>query len=351
MPTYIPIVRPGPNEKDALNRFSGGLGRFSEIETWDAELFPMLEPVSRDDEDEFSEYTDVANRLMVDFPRYLSTRSTKFDELDDFLSNYDEDPNEFFEENADQIDVPVASQSTPDLLDYGELLPILADLQDDYSSVGVRMFVDGAELTDEQLSDLDNIAEQLRPPDNVLMDVIQIGGWEGRLKENLKTIRDKTPVSTQTFVLNAFEPRVSDVAHNYGPVVSSDLSLDGFGDFVLEARYPPSGGGADDPDRIIRHYDEYGFEVENFRADSYDDAYEALEDSDYFDPDHCNFCRAMGDPVRRTEGHNFWKVNRMGHYIHSILDEILEMIEEHDAEDLDMDGHDDLEKRSGEDGN
>lgn len=350
MTKYIPIVRPGPNELDALNRFSGGLARFSEGQTWDTELFPILEPVSNGDEDDFDEYYEVSSRLMVDFPRYLSTRSTKFDDLEDFLSDYNDEPIEFFDENSSEIDVPIASQSTTDLLDYGELVGVFTDLQDGYSSAGVRIFVDGAKLTDEQLRDLDNIAEELRPSDYVLMDVIQIGGWEGRLKENLRTIRGKAPESTETFVLNAFQPRQSDEAHNYGPVVTSELSLDGFGDFVLESRFPPGGGGANDPDRIIRHYDEEGFEIQNFRADSYGEAYLALQDSDYFDPEHCVFCGTMGDAARRTEGHNFWKVNRMGHYIQSILDDTLEMMEDYDAEDLDMDGYEDLEKRPGEDG-
>lgn len=346
MQQYLPIIRPGSIEKKALTRFSGGLNRHTEGETWDDELFPMVELVEPDQLHELEGYHNVSGRLLVDFPRYLSTQSTKFDDLPSLLSKYDNNPVDFFTNNRRYIDIPVVSEAEPEPIEYKEITSIEKELTKDFDSIAVRLFVDGSALSTEQEDNLTNIFELIRETDYVLLDVLQVGGWEGRLYQNIQEIISMAPKTTPIFVLNAFEPREGTGAHNYGPVVTEDLDLNGFGDFVLEPRYPRSGGPAEDVDNIIRYYDQNGFKIENFRDEKYLDAVEPLEDATFFDQDHCPFCSEMADESKRNNGHQFWKRTRMGHYIHAMLEETLGMIENYGPEDLDMDGYETIQQRS-----
>lgn len=345
MPSYIPIVRSGPVEQDALSEFWNSFSRF-ESESGHS-LSPLLELVDLDKLEDIDDYASIGERQFIDIPTYLLERITKHsDDIEELVEEY-EDSVTFFQEEEIGEFIPVVSTDSTDVIEYETLREDYQNLQNDYETIALRPFVGGPELDEVQRDSITELVEEVRPDDVVLLDIVDVAGFEGSLYANLDFITDLT-TDYETYTLNAFQPRQGGRAHNYGPVLADDLRVDGFGDFVLEPRFPPSGGQPTET-RIIRHYGPDQFELEIFTSEDggYEEALAQLRGSDYWDASHCQFCREANSDW--NEGHRFWKRIRMGHYIHSIYIDTLQQMDEHSGEDLDMDGYQYIHRRVDDD--
>lgn len=334
MVSYIPIIRPGPVELNALSEFWSGLTRFAAGS--DHSFSPLIEIIDEEGLSDLDKYLGFGDLLLVDYPLYLQERRTKFSGGLGNLEKEYENSVDFFQEEIDQA-VPVVSTDSIDLIEYDTILSDFNSLREEFDRIALRPFVGGPELDTEQKSSLRNLINEIRSNDLILLDVVDVAGFEGSLYENIVFINDLIS-NNDTFVLNAFEPRQRGHAHNHGPILTEDLNLDGFGDFVLEPRYPPAGGQPTDT-RIIRHYSPNEFELEIFISEEggYEEAFEQLKSSDYWNSEHCQYCQEASTDW--NESHRFWKKIRMGHYLHSSFLDTLQEMDEHTGQDLDMDGY------------
>lgn len=86
MHTYIPIFRPYDSESRLLERFAVGFEQFDQFESvagGHGHLLPLIEVTSTDVD--LVNLEGIRGDLLVDFPQYLTERSTRFDEdLEEF---------------------------------------------------------------------------------------------------------------------------------------------------------------------------------------------------------------------------------------------------------------------------
>lgn len=339
MPSYVPIIRSGPVERTALSEFWNGLTRFEAGPEYS--LSPFLELTDRGED--LDVLKSIGDRLFLDIPTYLLERRTKHTEdVEDLIDEYGTAVEFFQNEDIDPY-IPVVSTDSTDIIEYDTLLTDYQSLRDDFEVIAIRPFVGGPELDEEQRRAFTEIINEIRPIDVIFLDIIDVTGFEGSLYANLEFITNLTS-EFDTYALNAFQPREGRRNHNYGPVLADDLGLDGFGDFVLEPRFPSAGGQPTDT-RIIRHYSPDQFDLEMFISEGggYEEALDQLRESDYWDSNHCQFCREANSDW--NEGHRFWKRIRMGHYLHAIYLDTFQMMGDQTGEDLDMDGYQYVHRR------
>lgn len=332
---YVPILRPREAEQTLIEDFAVGFERFDEGEDPENRLLPLVE-VTRKGVD-LVNFQSVRGQLLVDFPRYLSDRSTVFSEdLDELLEEYNENNIAYFRQNEDRVDIPVLSATTTEPVVYRGILDAHRDLHAEYSQIAVRPFITRGDFDETQKQNLESLLEELRPDDILLLDVIDIADFDGQLYENLQWLINRSEQSA-VYLLNAFEPQDGQ-AHNLGPVLTQDLKIEGFGDFVTDPRYPTGGGGSDEErSSILRQYDPSQYQVEGFKASTYAEALDDAKSKELFDADHCNFCSDMDSEDR--EWSMIWKVYRMGHYIATNLEETLIDMENLNPEVLDEPGY------------
>lgn len=332
MTDYIPIVRHGINEKKVFNEFDDSLLSNPNLSS----VLPVMEIIDEDDFNAIDDYREFSNELMIDLPRYLIPRDNKLNDEVEITTNNYRSVVDFYTQNIPNGDVPVVSGDAEAPIDYSQLRSIYDDLKTEFNKLAVRIFVGLRQFDNQQENDVRELLENLRDEDVILLDLIDTGGFDSDAYRNAELIVDWSD-GQDTFILNAF--RYDESNHNYGPVAAKELDIEGFGDFGINQRFPQEMNFRP-PTQYIRMFDTDTMELRNFGGDGYNDAYQQLQNSSYFDPDHCEFCRqADEDP---NWGPNFWKRVRLGHYVSEVLEETLDRVETQPSRNLDQHGYDQI---------
>jgi SepF-like predicted cell division protein (DUF552 family) len=320
---YAPILRDGRIEQNVMREF-GGLRRFQSDDTLD--ILPIIEVVSESDLDNLGVYAQTGTSVLVDVPEYLMETEEPngyTSDIEDLLSS-SSSPVEFLNDHSEQIPVPVVSGHLEPPFDYSEVTDRYENLSDDFDRVAVRVFIDESKLRRSQISDLENLADELSSDDIVLLDSIVPTelGPNSTARENLNesaSIFD----GHQRVILDAFSV-FRGVNYNFGPAIAREAGVSGFGDFAHDRRLPPAEDipmGQHDT-RNIYHYDFEDRQQEKFQGENGyngpNSAFESLSDWDKWDPDHCFFCEQA--EASDSEGFGFWKEIRMGHYVESVVE-------------------------------
>lgn len=317
---YIPILRPGRNERNVIQTF-GGLSQFSTHDR-NLDLRPLVEVATDDHLEQLAPYRDAGQEVYIDLPGYWSRRSTKFtDAINRTLRNYGS-REEFFRSNRSQIDVPVVSTFADRPVQYGVHESMHLALEDSFPRIVHRVMLRSqwGSLTTDQRSTLQDVSERARPGNDLfLFDVVDVGYQEN---ENLDTDLDfltTTFESQETAVLNVFDA-LDGQPENVTPRLAERFGCEAFGDFAIDKRYPKESGGPP-PRTYLRHYyPNYG-RVEEFEGSDYEEAARNLVSWADYDGEHCEWCRRAASAVEHDDIGNpsKWKRIRMGHYIESAL--------------------------------
>lgn len=330
---YIPIIRDGRNERSVVQ----DLAPYGASGNSNSSLFPLIEITDEDDLANLVTYRRVAGEIMVELPIYLLPSADQNSQnVRDTYQDNNSDLAEFYRNELDASDVPVITGLSDRPVDYSNLLGRYRDVISDFSKVAVRIFVRSVELDNRQISDLRTLLSNVRDQDIVLLDQVDVSGFEHPAYSNLQTLADEIQ-GNDTFMLNAF--KYDESPHNYGPVLTVDLDFNGFGDFGINRRFnPPMGGGP--PTVYIRHYLEDMCELEDFSGDDYGEAFTSLRASPHFNQNHCHFC--SNEAMSGNRDHSTWKRFRMGHYMDCILDDTLARMETQSIDEIDSSGYADI---------
>lgn len=317
---YSPILRSGRNEQQVIQSFGG----FAHFEGSDRafDLHPIYVVFEEDDLAQLPIYEDAGDRVYVDLPEYLGDKATRHtDTINETLNRFGSRES-FFRENSDRIEFPLISGFPDHPVEYGIHVSIHQSLRDDYSRIGHRLMVtsqaDG--FSERQRAVLEDLRDIARPDSDVIMfDVMDVSLGEGTsVEEELEYLVDMF-ADFETGVLNAFDP-LQDQPENLTPEFAERLGCSSFGDFAIDRRYPPDGGGR--PNTInLPHYYPNHQRVEIFEGADYADAGANLMEWDAWDTHHCDFCTDIATMVEQGIGQDLsrGKRNRMGHYIESVL--------------------------------
>lgn len=317
---YTPILRDGNTERGVVGHFQG-LQEFEE--NTNLEILPLIEVVDERDFNHLSAYQTVKQRVLVDVPRYLTESEEPNDyteSVESLLDSYGE-PVEILNDNHDRIDIPIISPSRDD--SYSSISTKRNQLSTEFDEAGIRLFVTGQRLDDESLAELKELKNGIQDNDIVLVDYIETGqlGLHENARDNIDIISDIFD-NHVTIVLDVFSSYL-DGANNYGPEIARNSSLNGFGDFAINQRYPPAGDipmGAHNT-RSIRYYDPVEHVTHKYQGDGFkgeDSAFEEMTSKANWDSSHCDFCREAEN--EQNEGFTFWKRMRMGHYIETVTE-------------------------------
>lgn len=319
---YSPIVRNGRNERQVIQSF-GGFSHFTDTSS-ERQLRPIVEVESDEDLEALPLYQDAGDRVYVDFPVAHQERATKLTEgVNETLSHYGS-REEFFRANSDKIEFPVVSGTPDSPVEYGIHISVHRGIEDDFDGVAHRLMVRSLKtgLSEDQKATLRDLAETTRPSSDVMMfDVVDTElGVESKVEDDIRFLSGLFS-EYETVVLNWFDP-LQGQTENLTPSIAERYDCDSFGDYAIDHRFPPDGGGR--PKSVkLRHYHPQWREVAVFRGEDYADAGKDLLDWEEWDRDHCNDCRKIASLVEQGEGSDFnqWKRLRMGHYIRSVIQE------------------------------
>lgn len=318
--TYTPVLRPGWNEQQVIQSF-GGLTPFIETER-EMDLRPVVEVASEEDLDQLGPFRDASEEILIDLPEYYSNRSTKFtDSITQTLERYGS-REEFLRRNASQIDVPTVSSFAAPPVEYGIHISLQMALQETFSRIAHRLMIrvqrDG--FDEEQKDTLREVARVARADSDLfLFDIVDIGYREdGPVDDQLNFLRI-TFQEYETGLLNVFDA-VDDQPVNHTPNLADRYGCESFGDFAIDRRFPPDGGGRPPVVYLRHYYPNHGY-VEEFDGADYEDAATELVAWDDYDAEHCEFCRESARAVdqNETSDPSLWKRIRMGHYIETML--------------------------------
>ena len=338
---YIPILRFGTTEHGILtNDLSKNLDIFPHLEVVNLDLFRgNIQAVNRRFED-----------VLVELPEYLTERANKHhDGVRNILNQYEQV--DFYMNFRDQIGIPVLS-CRESQRNYSVLVDRFRRLRDQCDKIAIRCFIHLPVLTAVQLRNLTLLFEDLRNEDIILFDILRFLRIEGRqirkLRRILKTMSHHAPES-EAYVLTTLG---SDL-HNYGPLLTNILDLNGFGDYSTISRFEPSGGGGA-PRRIIRYYYSFSHELMHFEHEtSFLAAAQELTGSSSWASnlsrdhlDYCTICNEIHNNLHRND-YIYWKRYRIVHYIKSIVNETLPSISGADPRALDTDGYATISKKRG----
>lgn len=288
--------------------------------------------------------------VLVEIPEYLTERANKHqDGVENILSHYTQV--DFYTSFQDQIGIPVVSCRRYER-DYSVLLDKFRRLRGQFDKIAVRCFVHQPLFTRIQEQNLTSLFENLRNEDIIFLDILRFSGIEQRQVRKLRRILEimsHLAPESETYVLCALSPDL----HNYGPLLTKILDLDGFGDYSTTHRFE-SGGGGGALTRIIRYYYSSSHELMRFEHEtSYLVAAQELTDTDYWNSNlsrghlgYCNVCNEIHNN-QHSNDHVYWKRYRIVHYIKSIVNETLPSISGAEPRDLDMNGYDRISRRRG----
>lgn len=318
--TYTPILRPGWNERQVIQNF-GGLAPFLETER-EMELRPVVEVASEEDLDQLGPFREASEEILIDLPEYYSNRSTKLtDSINQTLERYG-NREEFFRKNATEIDAPTVSSFAERPVEYGIHISMQMALQETFPRIAHRLMIrvqrDG--FDEGQMNTLREMARIARTDsDVILFDIVDVGYREGGPLDDHLDFLSATFRDYETGLLNVFDA-VDDQPENHTPDLADRFGCDSFGDFAIDRRFPPDGGGRP-PVVYLRHYYPNNGYVEEFDGQDYDEAATDLVEWDDYEADHCEYCRQAARAVDQndTADPSLWKRIRMGHYIETTL--------------------------------
>lgn len=297
----------------------GGLSRYEKLREGKA-LCPLLEITSPEDFDNLSSYRQASDRLFLELPEYLSEKSNGLKEDVDSLLKVHSSQNEFYREYEDEIDIPVISgRPVP------ETLEAYRTARERFGEVAVRLFL-ARELEDGELAEMNRLGHELRETDYAIFDLVDTVDMDRGDYSYLEALADIFSAS-RTIVANAMNV-YSGEPYNWGPETAVEYGFNGFGDFAVGGRYPPVAiPNFHEATKIVRHYGVDDFEINEFEGDSYEEAAQSLEAWKPWRQAHCPFCRQLGNREDDCTSHMAKQV-RVGHYIHSVLENDLEMVGE-----------------------
>ncbi len=309
---YVPILRNGRNVQRTIADFTrdalpGAPSRRLSVA-------PLLEVTDVADLEDLGRYEAVGDVLMVEVPRYLTDRPNKHNvQVEELLDTYGS-PTAFYLDRADRIEIPVVSGSI-EPVDYAEYLPAYESLAGTFDRVAIRLMIDdpAESLSSAARDRLRTLAEATRAQDLVLFDVLD--AYVGR--PLIKDLRWLTAVfrSNMTGVLNVFDA-YDGFPENETPRIADAVGATAFGDFVINQRFKPDGGGA--PETVShRHYHPEAAEVELFTGDDYGAVADELTAWEEWDRAHCDACR-RADRTTNTDP-NTWAQIKMHHYLASVI--------------------------------
>lgn len=317
---YTPVLRPGRNERQVIQSF-GGLSQFTDSDS-SLSLRPLVEVASDDDLDRLAPFRDAGKEVYVDLPEYLTQRSTKYTvDINETVEEYGS-REEFFRSNSSDIAVPTVSTFAERPVEYGIHKSMHLALEETFPRIAHRLMVriTSGGLTDDQQATLDEVADIARQgSDVILFDVVDVGYEEGGdLDDDLRFLTE-TFEGYETGVLNVFDA-FEDQPENITPGLADRFGCESFGDFAIDKRYPPDGGGQP-PVVYLRHYHPNHGQVETFEGSDYGEAASELVGWADYEAGHCEYCRQAASAVEQGQPGNasFWKRIRMGHYIESTL--------------------------------
>jgi hypothetical protein len=277
-------------------------------------MAPLVEITNEADLDELGPYETAGDFLMVELPQYLTDRPNKYNETVTAILNRYGSVEDFYRDNSEKVDVPVVSGSI-EPVDYAEYAPIYRSIENEFEQVAVRLMIRGFTdpLTGDQRDTLEDLAETLQPEDVVLFDLVD-NGVTDPLMDDLEYLADLFDENLIA-VLNAFDA-YNEHPENQSPHIADDIGVSAFGDFGINQRFKPDGGGPI-PEVNIRHYHPNESTVEFFVGDDYEDAADELTQWDEWDRSHCDGCR-RADRTTNNDA-NTWSQIKMQHYFSSIL--------------------------------
>jgi len=318
--TYSPILRNGRNERQVIQSF-GGFRHFDDSE-YSVSLSPIVEVESEEDLDDLPVYQDAGEQVYVDLPEYLGEKSTKLTEgINETLKKYGS-REEFLRSNSRRIDFPIISGFPDTPVQYGIHTSLHRALEDTYLRVAHRLMVVSRKsgLSKKQKEELRRLAEVARPSkDVVMLDIVDIELSEGsKVKDDVEYLANLFR-EFDTGILNAFNA-LDGQTENFSPGLADEFGCELFGDFAIDRRYPPAGGGR--PKSVnLTHYHPAEARAEIFPGGDYADAGRDLLRWSEWRADHCDYCREIASLVEQEKGEDFnrWKRTRMGHYIESVV--------------------------------
>lgn len=196
-------------------------------------------------------------------------------------------------------------------------------MKDEFEEVAVRMFLD-RNMAQSEREVADSLASTVDRSDWVIFDVVETTDLSGENYDHLGYLANAFAQS-RTIVANAMNV-FSGEAYNWGPEIARENSLDGFGDFAVNGRYPPVAiPNFHEATKTLRHYGVDDFEINEFSGEDYEKVAKKLESWKEWKQSHCPFCRQLGSREDDCTRHMAKQV-RVGHYIHSVLETDLEWI-------------------------
>ena len=309
-------------------------------------ITPLLEVI---DTTLFSPFAHILRekygKLLVDFPHYLLEANNKFsDDMRILKSDYPT-PESFFQTNKASIDIPVISAPHIGFGDFDDENKTLQNLKGIFEKFAVRVRVPTYDLsgTTNVLKSFRTLLDNMSVEDFLFLDVFNFSGSESNIDQNVQLMAGLGKNHGLTVsILNAFEP--TNGSHNYGPLLSYKYTLNGFGDFATEKRFPSTGGPGEN--KIIRYYDWMRYVLREYKERQYSAAALTLRSSNCWKNNfaHVSDCCACKDAsTTENQGHSYWKSFRMLHYLNSIANETqLKYNSVASDQDLDPDGYDTL---------
>ncbi len=358
MTIYTPIVRPTP---------ARGLGNIELVadsvpyNIGSDEIIPLYESFESSNLTRSFPRLLRFKRILVDYPLYLDGNSSLGRRLNG--SSIVEIARDLkgFDQSSEII--PVISQDNLRAFAYQNLLQEfntkkvqLEKLQ--YSKFAFRIFVGPEKLNNEQV--VEDFADLMGKDDILLIDNLEPSGRIECLLQNIKFIsqivKQRRPTAT-IILLNLFNTESLQsnnvTQHNFGPISACLNDVSGFGDMLIETRFPTElGPGARSRgysgNRHVRIFDytrysllDLGFnrtrgETAHGVATSDVQANAILSDHQQ----NCEFCYDLYMGTLGS-GDEALKRFRNGHYLRSILNDIFPAMAQHDdPSDLDMEGAD-----------
>jgi hypothetical protein len=350
---FVPAIRHGPNEQEALQTLSDQLSRRNASSQQQPDrVKPLLEITDRDDLNNLLHYTSKYDEVFVDFPRYLSDRDNMYqDDVTDLIADFSNDPVTFHQRNSTGNYTPIIS-GTVDPVDHTVHQPAIQSLAPDFDRLCVRLFVPTDEYTPAEKSEIRDIIDESRSNDVILADTPDVAQLSTGLRPNIEFIQNE--IGQQDFyIFDLFEPR-GEINYNYGLVMGKHADVDGVGDYILEPRFPtdiPAAAFQNIPKRV-RQYESTTHSVNTTEdTDYYVNAIENMVRNGDLDSNHCPACEELYNEYQmvnstadRTDiGAGFAKQMRINHYMYSVLsEEFSAMDAASGANDFDNTGYGDI---------
>ncbi|WP_207590494.1 hypothetical protein [Halomontanus rarus] len=332
--SYIPVIRHGYNEQRVVEEFEDYSSE-NELE-YNGKILPILELTDTDDVNELESYRASFEKILVEYPFHLQDSENKYsNDVKSLFSPYS-GLDDFYDDVLESGDVPVVSGSAQRPVDYGNHRSRYLRINSDYPEVAVRLFIRLVELDRHQKEDIRELIDTLREDDLILLDLVDVAGMDTTAYENLEWVMNQIE-DQDAYILNAF--KYTDSNHNYGPIASQSLGANGFGDYVINMRFPQEMNFAPSVS-YIRLYDSETHEIMNYGGANYEEALESVLDSGDWNPSDSPFVeKAFRDPNLDP---STWKRVRMGHYMWSVVDDTLDRMETETGRDLDERGYSDI---------